>query len=502
MFKYLKSTKESILCLRQITTAINIDVTASPTKPFNDVPGPTALPGIGQLYHFLPGGSLYNLRGYDLQNFLYKKYGPVVRMKGHFGANDSILLFDPEVAIQIYRSENAAPVRIGSFAAQHYKTVFKKETGRKERRLNGLIFDHEDKWREIRTAVNPFMMQAKSLKIYSEALDEIALEAVARLKSIRNENNMIENNLLDEFMLYVLEFTGQIALGRRFDSFATNASEDVLSRQLLYNAHNLFTLSDKLDYLPNTWRLYPNKTFRKAMKFFEEVEKFNENLLRDTIEKQKTNPMPEDTKGVILKLAEMNMDVALAFLDDFFFVGIDTTANATLSVLYLLATNPDKQTKLREEIMAKGSRRPYLRACIKEAARIRPVLLGNFRLTTTSYNVFGYEIPKDTMILFCHEQMSRREEQYPQPHLYIPERWLVDQDHPLYHGNAHPNAAVHFGYGARGCVGRKVADMVMELFISSVIENFRLEWRGKPMPTLQSVTNHNIGPYNIVFNDV
>lgn len=59
-----------------------------------------------------------------------------------------------------------------------------------------------------------------------------------------------------------------------------------------------------------------------------------------------------------------------------------------------------------------------------------------------------------TLILFCHEHMSVREEQYPEPHSYIPERWLVDQDHPLYHGNAHPNAAVHFGYGARGCVGK------------------------------------------------
>lgn len=93
------------------------------------------------------------------------------------------------------------------------------------------------------------------------------------MKSIRNENNMIENNLLDEFMLYILEFTGQIALGRRFHSFATNVPEDDVSQQLLKNVHEFFILSDKLDFLPNTWRLYPNKTFKKAMKFFEEVEK-------------------------------------------------------------------------------------------------------------------------------------------------------------------------------------------------------------------------------------
>ncbi|KPI91149.1 hypothetical protein RR46_14653 [Papilio xuthus] len=61
-------------------------------------------------------------------------------MKGHFGAKDSILLFDPEVAIQIYRSENTMPIRIGFFAAQHYKHVIKKEKG-EERTYSGLIFE-------------------------------------------------------------------------------------------------------------------------------------------------------------------------------------------------------------------------------------------------------------------------------------------------------------------------------------------------------------------------
>ncbi|XP_045533961.1 cytochrome P450 CYP12A2-like [Papilio machaon] len=501
MFNSLKYTKGSFLCLRQITTVANIDVTTTPSKPFRDVPGPRALPVIGQLYHFLPGGLLYNLRGSNLHNFLYEKYGPVVKLTGHFGAKDSILLYDPEVALQIYRSENSTPIRIGFFAAQHYKHVLKKEKG-EERKYSGLIFDHEETWRELRTHVNPVMMQAKSLKPYAEPLDEIAQEAVARMKCIRNENNMIENNLLEEFRSYVLEFTGILALGRRFYTFDAKLREDSLTRQLLRNVHDFFELSDKLDYQPNLWRYYPNKTFKTAMKFLEDAEKLNEKLLRTAMEELKTNPKPEEKKGVLEKLAEKNEEVALAFADDMFFVGVDTIANGVISVLYLLANNPDKQNKLREEIMSKESRRPYLRACIKEAARMRPVAFGNLRLTTTGYNVFDYEIPKDTMVMFCHEHMSLREDQFPQPNQFIPERWLVDKDHPLYHGNAHPSAAVHFGYGARGCVGRKAADMEMEIFIRRIIESFRLQWRGKPMPVYQSVANHNMAPYNFIFNDV
>lgn len=66
-----------------------------------------------------------------------------------------------------------------------------------------------------------------------------------------------------------------------------------------------------------------------------------------------------------------------------------------MAVLYLLAKNPEKQNKLREEILSKQEKRPYLRACIKEAIRLMPVVGGNLRKTTKEYNVLGYKIPKD-----------------------------------------------------------------------------------------------------------
>ena len=66
-----------------------------------------------------------------------------------------------------------------------------------------------------------------------------------------------------------------------------------------------------------------------------------------------------------------------------------------MAALYHLAVNPDKQAKLREEIMSKSERRPYLRACIKETMRIMPVVPGNLRKTTKEYNILGYNIPKD-----------------------------------------------------------------------------------------------------------
>lgn len=77
-----------------------------------------------------------------------------------------------------------------------------------------------------------------------------------------------------------------------------------------------------------------------------------------------------------------------------------------MNVLYNLATNKDKQDKLREEITALLPSRssqlmadhlnqlPYLKACIREAARIYPATVGTMRILTKDTVLSGYRVPK------------------------------------------------------------------------------------------------------------
>jgi cytochrome P450 family 12 len=83
------------------------------------------------------------------------------------------------------------------------------------------------------------------------------------------------------------------------------------------------------------------------------------------------------------------------------------TASAAIGILYLLAKNPEKQQKLREEIMkvlptndssftAENMRNmPYLRAVIKEGLRMLPPASGNLRAAGQDLIIKGYQIPKD-----------------------------------------------------------------------------------------------------------
>lgn len=74
--------------------------------------------------------------------------------------------------------------------------------------------------------------------------------------------------------------------------------------------------------------------------------------------------------------------------------------------------NPEKQERLREEIFqilptvdskltaASLNNIPYMRACIKEAMRLSPVVSGNIRSVGQNLVVQGYQIPKGVCHLF------------------------------------------------------------------------------------------------------
>ncbi|XP_063367008.1 cytochrome P450 CYP12A2-like [Cydia amplana] len=210
-------------------------------------------------------------------------------------------------------------------------------------------------------------------------------------------------------------------------------------------------------------------------------------------------------KPILEKLLEIDVETARVMASDMLMAGIDTVCikHAVLATLYLLATNPAKQKKLREEVLSKQTRKPYLRACIKESRRMLPVVIGNVRLVAKEYNLLGYHIPKNSLVLFAHQYMSSMSEHYPKPDEFLPERWLTGKDDPIHHGNTHPFVTATFGFGVRMCIGRRIAQLEMETVVSKVIENFQLEWTSdEPLHMAPTSLNYITEPFHFVFKDL
>ncbi|XP_052737950.1 cytochrome P450 CYP12A2-like [Bicyclus anynana] len=468
-------------------------------KPWRKIPGPLSLPIIGQLLHFLPGGWLYK-RTIELQELLYKSYGPIVRLDGNLGFPPITFIFDPEAAIKLFRKEDPLPVRPGFDCLVYYRKHF---YNKHEDDPNGVILDHGETWKKLRSLMNPAMLRTKAIKPFASVLAEVADDMVDRLRSKRNKQNMIEDNLFTELNLWALESVGAVTLGDRLNCLDPNLPDDSPAKKLIDALHESLRILDKLDFQPSLWKYITTPSYKKGMEIFNVLLRVNKFFIERSIQNLKSKEETNDeNKWIIEKILELDRNVAVTLANDLFLAGVDTSAGTALAILYLLAANPDKQNKLREEVMSKHTR-TYLKACIKEALRLYPIVGGNFRKTTKEHDVLGYRIPKNMIVIIGNQYLCSVEDQFPQPTQFLPERWIVERNDPLYYGNAHPFAYAPFRFGVRSCVGRRIAELEIEILISKIVENFKLDWIGPPPKrTRRSTINYILEPYNFVFNDI
>lgn len=487
------------LIIRTVTIGTNVSSEpASKFKSWREIPGPSSLPFIGPMLNFLPVvGSLGPVKDfYVLSEVLYKKYGPIVRLDGAFGSPPNILVYDAHLIEHVLRSENKLPERPGFESLEYFRRNNKKSTG--------LITEQGERWKTFRSAVNPVMLQPKTIKLYSEEIDQVALDMIARIKSIRDEKNLLTEDFEIELNKWALESVAVVALGGRLGCLDSNLDEDSPARKLIKNVRDTFKMSDKLDNKPGLWRYISTPNFKKAMQVYQEQIDLAKIFIYKAMEDLKKRDTLPEHKGVLEKLLEVDENVAVVMASDMLFAGVDTTAHTMLGTLYLLASNVDKQKKLREELKSTtpNERRPYLRACIKEALRLYPITGGNLRRATKNYNLGGYLIPEKMNIVVMHEVLSKMECNFPKSKEFLPERWVSKKDDDSYYGHAHPFAYSPFGFGVRMCIGRRIAELEIETFLSRLIENFEIEWFGLPPKRKSSPINYFVKPYNFIFKDI
>lgn len=174
----------------------------------------------------------------------------------------------------------------------------------------------------------------------------------------------------------------------------------------------------------------------------------------------------------------------LMMVQDMFGAGIDTTAHSMAFLFYHLARNPEKQEKLRDEILGVApdktaavtsqviNKMPYMKACIKESHRMTPIAQATARELDYDVVISGYQVPKATQVLCLTMISAMDEDNFANSVSYTPERWLKSSDqapiHPYSHGT--------FGHGPRMCVGKRFAEQEMWLLLIKIMQNFRIEY--------------------------
>lgn len=189
-------------------------------KPFTDIPGPTTFQFIRW---FLPGGSLYNASGIQVQQHLNTLYGPLARVPGLFGKPNVVYVFDPEHNKTIFRTEGAWPLRRNIETFDYYRKRLRPDVFLD---MGGLVSDQGEQWHKLRKIANPVMLSPRTVRSYMPAVDQVSQEFVRMVRDMRDDNGEMPADFGNWISLWALETVGLMALDRRVGVMSTERDAD------------------------------------------------------------------------------------------------------------------------------------------------------------------------------------------------------------------------------------------------------------------------------------
>ena len=144
--------------------------------------------------------------------------------------------------------------------------------------------------------------------------------------------------------------------------------------------------------------------------------------------------------------------------------GHETTTDGLAWTFDLLLRHPEVLERLCDEL-ASGEEK-YLRATISESLRLRPVLPLAGRRLATPLQAGGLDLPAGTDVTPAIWLTHTREDLYPEPFAFRPERFLE--------GKPDSYAWIPFGGGVRRCLGATFAEFEMRIVLREVLGRCRL----------------------------
>ncbi len=173
------------------------------------------------------------------------------------------------------------------------------------------------------------------------------------------------------------------------------------------------------------------------------------------------------------------------------FAGHETTASALAWAFYWVDRLPEVKDKLLQELdtlppdadPSTIARLPYLNAVCSETLRIYPIALNPFpRILKSPMEIAGYQFEPGTILLPSIYLTHQREDIYPEPKRFKPERFLERQYSPYEY--------FPFGGSNRRCIGAAFALFEMKLVLATILSRYELKLFGNRAvkPTRRGLT--------------
>lgn len=331
---------------------------------------------------------------------------------------------------------------------------------------NSVILLNGNQHRQRRKLIMP-PFHGERLKVYADLIQQITLEAVAELKP---GQTLQARKLMQKItMRVILQAVFGLHSGDRYQRLEQLLAErlDMVSKPLASTVV-FFPLLRK-DY--GSW-----SPGAKIARLSQEIDDLLYAEIRDrraAVDASRSDVlslliMAQDEDGNRLSDDELHDELMTLLV-----AGHETTATAIAWGMYWAHHQPAVLHQIRDEVAAAQAaadamaltKLPYLEATCNEILRIYPVAMLTFpRLAQQPIELLGHQIDPGTMLVGCIYLLHRREDLYPQPLEFRPERFLERQFSAY--------EFMPFGGGARRCVGYALAMYELKIVLGTLLTHY------------------------------
>ncbi|XP_066297980.1 1,25-dihydroxyvitamin D(3) 24-hydroxylase, mitochondrial-like [Branchiostoma lanceolatum] len=454
----------------------------SEAKPFSALPGPPSVPVLGSFLHMWRKGLLGKekiKKNHIMFDDFFHQYGPIFRLK--IVNVDMVNIKDPVAVQELFRKEGKYPARIDIKPWRRYREISGKATG--------VFLSNGKEWQKNRSIMARPMLRPKHVSAYVSNLDTVSADMIERLRVLQARADGIEvPDLGEELFKWALESICSVLFNERMGYLQDNISQD--AQDFIKGIHNVFLTTNSLMFPDaDLHRFLRTKPWKQSVEAWDTVfrvgEKVMDRQLQEALEREESGEGEDDQPNFLAfvnSTGRLSKDEIYSNTIELMGAAIDTTSNTLLWTLYELSRRPELQDRLYQEVtQVIGQDKVVtwdhlkdlhlLKAIIKETLRMYPVAPNISRILEEDTVLMGYKLPAKTCVAAQVYSMGRDPQLFPDPDEFKPERWLRTGEE---HDEINPYSSLPFGFGPRSCIGRRVAEVELQLLLSKMSQQFVL----------------------------
>ncbi|KAL6109427.1 uncharacterized protein ACO6RY_12557 [Pungitius sinensis] len=412
--------------------------------------------------------------------------GPIYRE--HVGTHSSVNIMLPQDIAELFRSEGLHPRRM---------TLQPWATHRETRQHSkGVFLKNGEEWRADRLLLNKEVMMSAPVQRFLPLLDEVAMDFCRMLRArVEKEGRGEEGKrslTLDpspDLFRFALEASCHVIYGERIGLFSSSPSME--SQKFIWAVERMLATTPPLLYLPPRlmllvgaplWTQHASAWDHIFSHAEARIQKGYQRLSSSQAGGSEVGGRYTGVLGQLMEKGQLSLDLIKANVTELMAGGVDTTAVPLQFALFELGRNPEVQERVRQQVRTSWAQAggdslkalqgaPLLKGTIKEILRLYPVGTTVQRYPIKDIVLQNYHIPAGTMVQACLYPLGRSAEVFKDPLRFDPGRWGGARQEGQSAGGFRSLA---FGFGARQCVGRRIAENEMQLLLMHILRSFHL----------------------------